>query len=184
MPVDPTLLSQVLRTPESRDLTKSPIVRAIILAAAANAADLVPALEEGGTLEASNARRILGQFGVDAVLPLLSALRTAGPRARMEGLEAVWALLVGEEVRTVRDMLTNGASSVEMLLEDKRPLPNEMPEYIERDFRGRVCDLAYILFQQLVDASFDQSLFRSLDDRGRDEEIKLLRRTGFGLRVV
>ncbi|MDH5666820.1 MAG: hypothetical protein OEY86_02265 [Nitrospira sp.] len=184
MPIDPQLLEQVLRTPESRDVTESPIVRVVILADAANASDLVPALNESGTVEANNARRILALFEPAAVPHLLAALGPAGLNARMEGLEALWALLVGEEKGTVRETLTVAKPSLDVLLEDTRPLPDEMPEYIERDFRGRICDLAYIVVQQLLDPEVEQSMFRSLDDRGRDAEIRRLKNMGFGLRIV
>ena len=182
--IDPRLLEQVLSTPESRDVTSSPIVRAVILADVANAAVLVAALEQGETLASSNARRILCLFGPGAVPHVLGALRAAGPVARIEGLEVLWALLQGEERWTVRDMLTAGRSDLDLLLDDMRALPDEMPDYIERDFRGRIRDLAYIVVQELMDRDFDQSVFRSLDDPSRDEEIRRLRETGFGPRIV
>ena len=53
MAIDLNLVVQVLRTPESRDVTESPIVRAVILSEAANAAALVSALERAQTREAT-----------------------------------------------------------------------------------------------------------------------------------
>jgi len=184
MAIDPNLLAQVLRTPESRDVTESPIVRAVILSDPTHAADLVPALEQEQTLEAFNARKILCLFEADAVPHVLTALRTAGPRARREGLEVLWALLVGEEAWTVRDTLAAVKPDLDVLLEDRGPLPDELPDYIERDFRGRICDLAFAIIQQLTDREYDQSLFRSLDDTGRDEEIRRLKTRGYGLNNV
>lgn len=184
MAIDPQMLAQVLSTPKSRDVTESPIVRAVILNDAANAAALVPALERSGTLEAYNARRILCLFEANAAPHLLAELRTAGINARKEGLEILWALLVGEEAWTVRETLTQIAADMEVLLNDKRSLPDHMPEYIERDFRGRICDLAFIELQSLINAEYDQSLFRSLDENGRDIEIARLKRRGFGLNIV
>lgn len=184
MAIDPNLLAQVLRTPDSRDVTESPIVRAVILSDPANAADLVPALDDNQTLEASNARKILCLFESNAVPPLLTALRMAGPRARQEGLEVLWALLVAEEAWTVRETLETVKPDLHTLLDDTNPLRDDMPEYIERDFRGRICDLAFGIVQQLLDREYDQSLFRSLDDTGRNEEIRRLKARGFGLHLA
>jgi hypothetical protein len=61
----------------------------------------------------------------------------------------------------VRETLSAVKPDLDKLLDDTRPLPDEMPEYIERDFRGRICDRAYIVISQLINPEFDQSLFRS-----------------------
>jgi hypothetical protein len=180
MAVDPQLLSQALRTPDSQDVTESPIVRAVILPDPANAADLVPPLARPDTLESRNARRVLSQFGPDAVPHLLTALvAIANARARTEGLEVLWTLLAMEDVRTVRDRLAGSEGELGVLFRDSSPLVADMPEYIERDFEGRVCDLAYIVVQELMDSDFDQSSFRSLDDDGRDRAIRQLLGRGF-----
>ncbi len=184
MTIDPQLLEQVLRTPKSQDVSESPIVRAVILADASNAADLIPALNNSGTVEAANARQILALFEPNTVPYLLAALHPAELNSRKEGLEILWALLVGEKQWTIRETLTVAKPNLDALLEDTRLLPDEMPEYVERDFRGRICDLAYIVVQHLLDPEFDQSMFRALDDRGRDEAIKRLKGMGFGLHIV
>ena len=93
-------------------------------------------------------------------------------------------MLLGENTWTIRDTLIQIAPDMEVLLDDKRPLPDHMPEYIERDFRGRICDVAFIVLQQLIDVEYDQSVFRSLDDTSRDEEIARLKRRGFGSAIV
>jgi hypothetical protein len=180
MPLDPQLLSQALRTPKMQDITKSPIVTAIILQDPMNAADLVGSLETTKTLEAYNARLILCEFESDAVPAFVGRLVTAGLNARREGLDVLWALLVGEDARTIQETLAAVKHDLGILLEDTRLLPDEMPEYIERDFRGRICDLAFIVIQQLISPEYDQSLFRSLDDNGRDEYIKRLKVRGIG----
>jgi hypothetical protein len=69
------------------------------------------------------------------------------------------------------------------LLNDTRPLPDDMPEYIECDFRGRICDLAFIVISQLINREYDQSLFRSVDDSGRNEEIRRFKARGFALNI-
>jgi hypothetical protein len=179
--VDPQLLSQALRTPESQDVTETPIVRAVILPNPANAADLVTALTRPDTLESRNARRVLCQFGPDATPHLLTALvSTPSTYARREGLEVLWALLAVEEVRVVREMLRSSAAELASMLRDVSPLPDDMPEYIERDFSGRVCDLAYIVARELLNNEFDQSSFRALDNDGRDDAIEQLLSRGFG----
>ena len=81
---------------------------------------------------------------------------------------------------TVRETLAAAKDNLDLLLDDARPLPDEMPDYIERDFRGRISDLAFIVIRQLMEPGYDQSLFRSLDDKGRNEEIKRLKARGFG----
>lgn len=154
-------------------MTDTPIVRAVILPDPANAEDLVPVLGRPDSLESRNARRVLCQFGPDAVPHLLTALAaTASARARAEGTGALWALLATEATRTVRESLAAATPELRVLLGDTIPLPDEMPEYIERDFRGRVCDLVYVVVRELLDQDFDQSPFRGLDDRGRDDEIR------------
>ena len=178
MAIKSQILAQVLRIPKSRDVTKSAIVRAVILREIANAADLVSSLERSDTIEAYNARRILCLFEADAVPYVLAELGTAGPNARKEGLEILWALLVSEEAWTVRESLAASKSDLHKLLEDTSPLPDEMPDHIERDFRGRICDLAFIVIQQLISPEYDQSLFRSMDENSRNGEIKRLKTRG------
>jgi hypothetical protein len=184
MAIPPQMLAQVLRTPKTQDVTESPIVRAIVLSDPSNAAELVEPLEQSRTLEAYNARRILCLFEADAVPYLLGKLRTAGLNARKEGLEVLWALLTTEEAWTVRETLSAVKPDLDKLLDDTRPLPDEMPEYIERDFRGRICDLTYIIISQLINPEFDQSLFRSLDNRGRNEEIRRFKARGIPLNIA
>ena len=184
MAIPPQLLAQVLRTPKTQDVTESPVVRTIILRNPSNAAELVEPLEESQTLEAYNARRILCLFEADAVPHLLAKLGTAGLNARKEGLEILWALLAAEEAGTVRETLSAVKSDLDKLLDDTRPLPDDMPEYIERDVRGRICDLAFIVISQLVNREYDQSLFRSLDDSGRNEEIRRFKARGIPLNIV
>jgi hypothetical protein len=184
MAIDPQLLEQVLRIPESRDVLGSPIVTAVVLQDPANAAALVPRLEDYSSLEARNARRILCQFGTDAVPHIVLALAQAQLEARKAGIEVIWAILTGEPEREVRDVLTGVQPGLGTLLDDRRELPDHMPGYIERDFEGRLCDFTFLLLQQLVDAEYDQSLFRSLDDDGRDEEIGRLKGRGFGGAMV
>jgi hypothetical protein len=185
MPIDPDLLQQALRTPESQDVTETPIVRAVILTDPANAADLVPSLDRSDSLEARNARRILAQFEADAVPHLLTALAaTPGARARKEGLETLWTLLSLEDARVVRQRLVDSSAELGTLLRDTAPLPDEMPGHIERDFTGRICDLAYVVVRELLDREFDQSTFRALDDNGRDQAIRQLRLGGPGTAIV
>ena len=173
MAVDPQLLEQALRTPETGDVTDTPIVRAVILPDPVNAADVVPFLARPDSLESRNARRILCQFGPAAVPHLMTALAaTPSARARAEGTGALWAILTTEHVGTVRESLVAATTQLRVLLEDASPLPEELPEYIERDFRGRVCDRVYVVVRELLNDDFDQSPFRGLDDRGRDDEIR------------
>lgn len=154
-------------------MTATPIVRAVVLADPANVADLVPFLTRPDSLESRNARRVVCEFGPDAVTHLVTALTaTVSARARKEGTSALWALLATEDARTVRESLTAVGAELRVLFADTSPLPDEMPEHIERDFRGRVCDLVYIVVRELLDQDFDQSSFRGLDDPGRDEEIR------------
>jgi hypothetical protein len=154
------------------------------LSDATNAADLVAALESRHTIEAYNARRILCLFDARAVPHLLAGLGTADANARKEGIEILWAMLVGEEVWTVRETLAAVKGDLDTLLQDTHSLPDEMPDYIERDFRGRICDLAFIVIQQLLSPNYDQSLFRSMDENGRNEEIKRSKARDFGLNIV
>jgi hypothetical protein len=173
MPVDPQLLSQALRTPESQEVAESPIVRAVVLADPSNVSDLVPLLARPDTLEGRNARRVVCHFQADAVPPLLAALASAtSATARMQGVEMLWTLLAGEEPHVIRAALGESAGDLTALLQDTTPLPVEYPEYIEVDFTGRVCDLAYIVVRELLDRDFDQSGFRALDDEGRDADIR------------
>jgi hypothetical protein len=177
MPLDPQLLTQVLRTPDTEDVTQSSIVNDVILRDPANAADLVAALQAGDALEASNARLILCQFDSRAAPWLLTELANAGLDARQQILEVLWTVLITETPTTIRESLGLVKAKLNMLLDDRTALPDLAPDYIERDFSGRLCDLVYIVIQQLLSPNFDQSLFRSLDDAGRDAEITALKRS-------
>lgn len=180
MALDPLLLAQALRTPPDRDVTDSPIVRVIILNDPANARDLVAALEREDTLEGANARRILCEFEPTAVPHLLAGLVTAGPRARKEGLEVLWALLTGQRSFTIRDQLGAATGELDVLLGDVAPLPDTQPAAVERDFTGRICDLAFVVVSMLLDPTLDQSTFRSLDEVGRGDAIRRLQARGYG----
>ena len=116
MPLDPRLLAQVLRTPRTQDVTRSPIVTAIVLRDPANAADLVEALETARTLEAYNARLILCEFQADAVPSLVARLATAGPNARREGLDVMWAMLVTENRTRIRNTLQSVKDGLNLIL--------------------------------------------------------------------
>jgi hypothetical protein len=184
MALDPQLLNQALATPETAHVEDTPIVRVVILADPAHAAELAPWLEESGTRQSRNARRILCQFGATAVLPLLQVLAAgASAHARKEGIEIVWAMLAGEDERAIRKTLDAARETLLPLLEDRRPLPDDVPAYVERDFRGRVCDLCYLVVQSMLAPKLQWSLFRSLDDEGRNREIERFKQRGFGLRI-
>ncbi|HXV43245.1 MAG TPA: hypothetical protein VEC96_09295 [Anaerolineae bacterium] len=182
--MDPLLLDQALRTPEGRDVTASPIVRTIVLADPANAADLVPALEQPDSLEGRNALRILCLFGPEAAGPLVAALVGAGLWARLAGLDVLWCLLSTEEPRTVRDGLAQARPGLETLLDDRRPVPDDLPEFIEHDFLGRVCDQAFLIAREMLDPEYDASVFRRLDENGRDQEIARFKRQMPGAAIV
>lgn len=183
MAVDAQLLAQALHTPATQDVTRSPIVRAVIVNDPANAGDLVPVLERSDTLEAGNARRILCLFDARAVPHILAALAPAPATARKQGIEVIWALLTGEPVRTITQTLGTAAADLDVLLRDRSPLPDDMPQHIERDFRGRICDLTYLVITQLLDTKSDPSAFRGLEDPGRDEAIRRLQSRGFGQNI-
>jgi hypothetical protein len=173
--VDPQLLQQALRTPESQDVTESPIVRAIVLADPSNVVDLVPMLAQPHTLEGRNARRVLCEFAADTVPALLGAVAASpSATARMQGIEVLWTLLISEEPHVIRRSLDAAPSDLIELMQDTRSLPVELPEHIERDFTGRIGDLAFIATRELLDHDFDQSEFRALTDEGRDAEIRNL----------
>jgi hypothetical protein len=183
MALDPQLLAQALRTPESQDVTETPIVRAIVLQDPANAADLVPVLARADALEARNARRVLCAFAPDAAPVVAQALATTAtsPRARAEGLAVLWALLATEEPRVVQEQLAAAWDAVGVLLRDPAPVPDELPAHVERDFPDRrVCDVAYTVVEELRDTDFDQSTFRALDADGRDRAIAQLLSRGGG----
>jgi hypothetical protein len=175
MPVAPEVIAQVLRTPSPQDVTRSPLVRAVILGDPANAADLVPALGNRDSVEAGNARRILCLFEPPAVPYVLGALPGAPARVREQAIEVVWALLTGEPPWLVAATFATADADLDIVFGDRSPLDDELPEPVERDFRGRVCDLAYLVVRQLADPDFDQSAFRACDDVQRDEEIRRFR---------
>jgi hypothetical protein len=184
MAIQPFLLEQVLRAADEKDVRGSPIVTAIILQDPANAADLVPYLEETGSVASTNARRILCLFEASAVPHIVAALANREPAARMEGLEILWTLLASEPSHVVRDTLEQISNGLELFLGDKRPAPVELPPHIERDFLGRICDQAFLIVSELIDPEFDESRFRSLDESGRDHAIAQLRRGDFGRGLV
>jgi hypothetical protein len=166
--------------PLTRDVTTSPIVTALVIPDPANAADFVPYLNRRDEVSSSNARRVLCLFGVEAVPVLAAALVDADIEARKEGVEVLWTMLVGEPAWAVRETLMRIQPELLVLLDDKRPLPDHLPEYVERDFEGRICDLTFLVLQQAMNPQYDQSLFRSFDDSERDDEIARLKRRGLG----
>src|SRR5438445_5474400 len=115
MGVDRLVLEQVLTTPETRDVTRSPIVTAIILSDPANAADLVPALEPVGSNQSTNARRILCLFGAEAVPFLLGPLAAASAELNKEAIEIMWAMFTGESRRTIRNTLAQVSDELDVL---------------------------------------------------------------------
>lgn len=183
MPIDAQLLQQALSIPLAKDVESSPIVTAVVLQDPANAADLVPSLEDAESVRATNARRILCLFEAAAVPYLCSALRTAGINARSEGIEILWAMMIGEGASTVRRMFTDAFSDIVLLLNDRRPIPDTMPAYVERDFRGRICDALYLVLRLLVEPDADLSDFRALDDDERDKVIAQFINRGPGMVV-
>ena len=82
------------------------------------------------------------------------------------------------------DLRADSWSDVSVLLQDRSPVPDEVPEYIERDFTGHVRDFAYVVVEELRDDRFDQSAFRALGDEGRDQAIRELLSRGFGSPTV
>lgn len=184
MPIDPIILDRVLRTPASRDIRASPIVTAVILSDPANAADLVPILDQVESVQARNARRILCLFGAAAVPYLIKALHNAGLYARKAGIETLWSMMLGENRWTIRNTLAQIAPDIEVLLNDKRPLPVIPLDPMETSFDGRICDLAFVGLQELMDFKYDDALFLNLDDNERDAEINRFRSRGFGLGIA
>jgi len=184
MAIEPTLLEQVLRTPESRDVRSSPIVTAVILSDPGNAANLVPALDEIEGIRSRNARRILCLFAAAAVPHLVGALLGVGVHAREVGIDIIWSMMLGENQGTIRRTLTEILPDMHVLLDDKRPLPEPPPDPMEKDFPRRVCDHAFIALQELLDPDFDDLLFLTMEERDRDEEIRRFKARGIGLRVA
>jgi hypothetical protein len=175
MPVDPELLDYVLRTPLTQDVADSPLVTGVILADPANAADLVPALDDVGTDRSANARRVLAMFGPEAAPFAVRAVVEHSEDARADVLQCSWAMLTGESEGTIRETLAGMSSALGPLFEDRTALPDRMPAYVERDFRGRLCDLAFVVVSLLLNPSYDQSSFRLMEDTERDDEILRLR---------
>jgi hypothetical protein len=181
MPLPSELLYRVLRTPMHMDVTGTPIVTTTILRDPANAAELVGALENPDSLESFNARRILCEFSADAVPSIATRLMSAGFNAREQGLDVLWALLMPQSPAKVRTVLQSIKPALNVLLSDKTPIPEDTSGRIEPDFSGRLCDQAYIRIQLMLSPRFNQSIFRGLDDNGRDREIDKLKRQDFGL---
>jgi hypothetical protein len=175
MAIDSQLLEQVLTTPVSRDVRNSPIVTAIILPDPANAAAVVPYLDRPGTEVSVNARRILCLFEANAAPNVAAALQNANAYVRKEGMEVLWAILISEDARTIQDVLKKIAPNMQVLLDDKRLLPGELPDYVEHGFRGRICDFAYVVLRQLIQKEYDPSIFRFAGEKVRDDEIARLR---------
>lgn len=174
MAIDPAMLDQVLGMPEDRDVRSSPIVTAIILADPTNAADLAGFLDEGASLRARNARRILCLFGAAAVPALLSAAVSAEPYARQQALEILPALFAGEDLRVVRDVLAQAYQSLSVLLRDEQPIQHRSELPVERDFQGRICDLAYVVLSLQLSPTKELSEFRAADNDQRTEMISVL----------
>ena len=175
MPVDPETLDYVLGTPLTQDVADSPLVTGVILADPANAADLVPALDDVGTNRSANALRVLALFVPEAAPFAVAAAAQHSEEARADVLQCCWAMLTGESELTIRQILAGMSAGLGPLFDDRTPVPDDMPAYIERDFRGRICDLAFIVVSLLLNPGYDQSPFRMMEDTERDNEITQLR---------
>lgn len=176
MAVDPKLLAELLKTPETEGVTQSPIVIDLIKDPA-NADGLVSSLDADAALEVRNARLILCEFDSRAIRALFTGVSSAKANGRQQRLQVLWTLLATESASTIRESLQGVKDRLNLLLDDRASLPDVGPDYIEHDVRGRLCDLTYIVVQQLLSPTFDQSLFRSLDNAGRDREITTLKRS-------
>ena len=174
MPLDIALLTYLLRTPETEEITTRLPVKAL-LADPANAGEIVPALGDEPPI-ARNARKILCSFESGAApFVMAAAAASANLSVRKQSLEVFWTLLVGEDTTTIRAALTASTESLTELLRDESIPQNDLPAYVENDFTGRIRDFTYVIVQELLDGRFDQSTFRALDAVGRDAEIRQLR---------
>ena len=182
MPLDPRLLNQVLHAPLDVDVGESPIVTAIVLRDPANAEALVPFLDEPDGAAAVHARQILCRFDRSAVPGVMRALAEGDRSAdgRASGLDVLWSILLGERPHTIRAVWREAAVEARTLLDDRRPIPDRAPSFVERDFQGRVCDRAYLVIAQSMNRTMDVSEFRASDDDARDREIRRLDRRVFG----
>lgn len=182
MPLDPKLLDQVFRAPRDLDVGDTPIVTAIILRDPANAETLVPFLDDPDSTAAVHARQILCRFNRAALPFVMRALADTQRNAdgRAEGLDVVWSILVGEEPFGIRSALREVAAEAGVLLDDARPIPDRMPSFVERDFNGRICDRAYLVFAHLIEPKAELSVFRASDNDERDREIRRLGQRLFG----
>jgi hypothetical protein len=180
MPLDPAIRDLVLRTPPDRDLAAMPIVTTQVLADPENAVEFVPYLARRDSPVYSNALRLLCLFDRAAVPGLAGALAEHNELVRQEGLGVIWSILFLESPQVVRHSLAEAWPNLTKLLGDQRPLVDAMPPHIERDFRGRVGDAAYIVVRGLLDREFDQSEFRAMTPDERDREVTTLIRNGPG----
>ena len=87
-------------------------------------------------------------------------------------------MCIGEPAAVIRETLEASTGATNTLLNDRSPLPDDLPESVERDFRGRVCDMVFVVVRELQDAAYDQSTFRGMDPQERDRAIADLRSRG------
>lgn len=182
MPIDPKLLDRVLSAPRDVDIATTPVVTALVLQDPANAEILVPFLDDPDSTAGIHARQILCRFD-RAALPFVMRMLAddrRGPDGRASGLDVVWSVLMAEEAFGVRAALRELAAEAGTLLDDRRPIPDRFPEFVERDFVGRVCDRAYLVLAHLIEPKADLSVFRAADHDTRDQLIRRLRQKLFG----
>lgn len=177
MLIEPLLLQQLLDLPSNQDITRSPIATNILLPDPANAALLISYLDQPGTKYAALSRRLLCNFDGKAVPFIMDALLLAGSNARIGGIEIISTILQLENIWTVGETLAAVNAQLTELLQDRRPL--SIPEGpVEIDFRGRICDLLYLVLVNLINPLSDQSEFRGADDSERDRMIANLKLNG------
>lgn len=179
MAIEKHLLEYVVRNQDEMEICDSPIVQTIVLIQPENVVQLVPYLDEKDTVQSRNARRILCLFDSDAVPFIANVMNNTNWRRRAECLEIIWAILSIEQAFLVPDILTSIALNLSAVFDDTTFIDEELSEKTEVDFKGRVCDLAFIVVKYLLDPNFDRSSFRSASNDERDAEINRLRREGY-----
>ena len=179
MAIDQQMLNHIIQNKDDISFAGSALVRTIVLTQPENALQLVPFLDEQDTIRSRNARRMLCRFDADAVPFIVQIMNDETSRRTAECLEIIWAILSSEPFNIVMEVMAASAPSFATTFENRTLIEEDFPEGTEVDLKERVCDLAYTVFNYLLDSEFDRSTFRSASNDARDVEIQRFKRMGY-----
>jgi hypothetical protein len=134
----------------------------------------LPFLASGQPVLAAAARRVLTLFDEDALITIARGFSVDDATARFHILGVLWAHLIGMSARDRSGWLEEVAPHVRPGLSDSR-VPNRGladPDIVEMENDYRLCDETYLFLNRMLADDFDDSLFATMDEDGRNAVVQ------------